>query len=176
MSDIQINQNVTNSDKSKNHKNILLVGMIVFALVIVVAYIMTYKSTKPSVTTGQPTKISAVGGQIANAPTVVVTKDSSGNYVINQNTVSLELNATLPHVNFTNSSDMKIGVFVPVLGKATANAPETEEDTVQMVLDPGQTKSFNMTSVISREGQHDFLGTIYPAHFKGQILVRQVNH
>lgn len=162
--------NTPNQITAKMNKNAMLVIIValVFVIVILLSLIGIYLLTGQKVTTGsKPTDITQVGTRRVNGPDANIRKQGDSYVVDAQMPIVIQTNED--GVNFKNNTDVTIGVFVPAL-----------QDYGSIKIPPGGTeglplKSLRRDSMVcvgnDKCNKFEFLGSIYPALFKGTIEI-----
>ena len=166
--------NEQNQQAPKQNKNLMpvLVAAGIFIFVILVSLLGIYLLTRQKAPTGQkPIEITEVGAGRVNGPEVSIKKQGDAYVVDAQMPIVIRTNEE--GINFKNDTGMTIGVFVPALQEGN-----------NLKIMAGATEGFSLKTLRSDSmvcvgndkcNQFEFLGSVYPALFKGTIEIVSAN-
>jgi len=166
--------NDQNQQSPKQNKNLtpVLVAAGIFIFIILISLLGIYFLTRQKAPTGQkPIEITEVGAGRVNGPEVSIKKQGDTYIVDAQMPIVIQTNEE--GINFKNDTGMTIGVFVPALQEGN-----------NLKIMSGSTEGFSLRALRrdsmvcvgnDKCNQFEFLGSVYPALFKGTIEIVSAN-
>lgn len=166
--------NEQNQQTSKQNKNLMpvLVAAGIFIFVILISLLGIYLLTRQKAPTGQkPIEITEVGaGRVKG--TEVSIKKQGDTYIVDAQ-MPIVIQTKEEGIYFKNDTGMTIGVFVPALQQGN-----------NLKIMAGATEGFSLNTLRTDSmvcvgndkcNQFEFLGSVYPALFKGTIEIVSAN-